>query len=285
LLNRILLQTNSETDVSTPVASSRQPDPAEEAQTELDEARNEIERLQSEIASLKKQASDPVPAAAKAAPPAEAKPNESETEESTNDGESAGERAARAQLGVLAGMMYQPLFAELGLPAETEEAARALIADSMLKLQGQTAAAIRSGSTTANELRAQNDAQEAALREQLSEVLNANELSAWDDYADSADQTLYEGLLDGQLTMLAPGLTEETRAMARVVLAEDLSASLDAFHETDSPYTLANFNAAQLEGLTEGLGRMPEDMEQEQYDLLAGFVDQVARTFETMGGE
>jgi hypothetical protein len=43
-----------------------------------------------------------------------------------------------------------------------------------------------------------------------------------------------------------------------------------------------SFNDAQLEGLNQGIGKMPDTVSEEQYTHLTGFIDQVAAVFQQM---
>ena len=191
-------------------------------------------------------------------------------------------RAQRAQMRVLVGMQYNSLLKDLALPDETANAVNDLLIDAQVEAQQATMQDMMSGTSTAKEAKAKQDAIEARLRERLSKVLTTEELAQWDAYQGIADTVLYEALLDGQLTMLAPGLSEETRATARVVLAEELAAELDRFYETDKQYTLDSFNQAQLEGLNNGMARVPDTVSEEQYAHLTSFIDLVAAAFQQM---
>ncbi len=194
-------------------------------------------------------------------------------------------RAARAQMGVMVGMTYNPLLDRLALPAETRDAVNNILIDAFQEAQQATVQDMMSGSTTAKEAKAKQDAIDAKVREQLTDVLNEEQLAEWDTYQDFADEVLYESLLDGQLAMLAPNLSGEARETAKIVLAEELAAELDRFYETDTVYTLDSFNQAQLAGLNNGMAKMPDTIDDEQYTHLTGFINQVEVAFQQMAGQ
>lgn len=214
-------------------------------------------------------------------PDAQPDPEESAEESDEVQGDSM-RRAARAQMGVMVGMTYNPLLDRLALPAETRESVNDILIDAFQEAQQATVQDMMSGSTTAKEAKAKQDAIDANVREQLTDVLNEEQLAEWDTYQDFADEVLYESLLDGQLAMLAPNLSDEARETAKIVLAEELAAELDRFYETDAVYTLDTFNQAQLAGLNNGMAKMPDTIDNEQYNHLTGFINQVEAAFQQM---
>lgn len=211
-------------------------------------------------------------------------PEETAENDTPDQGDSM-RRAARAQMGVMVGMTYNPLLDRLALPAETRESVNDILIDAFQEAQQATVQDMMSGSTTAKEAKAKQDAIDAKIREQLTDVLNEEQMAEWDTYQDFADEVLYESLLDGQLAMLAPNLSDEARETAKIVLAEELAAELDRFYETDAVYTLDTFNQAQLAGLNNGMAKMPDTVDEEQYTHLTGFIDQVESAFQQMAGQ
>jgi hypothetical protein len=84
--------------------------------------------------------------------------------------------------------------------------------------------------------------------------------------------------------MLAPDLAVENRATAKSVLAEELAITLGQFENSDTLFTLANFNNAQMTALRQGLDRMATALVEAQYWHLEGFVNRVADAFAAMSG-
>ncbi len=207
---------------------------------------------------------------------------EAESEAPTGDGNARRARVVKAQMGMLANMAYGQLFDELSLPKDVEDEVRGLIAEALGEQNIAAAEAMESGDKTAKEMQQLEDEAEARLRNALSQVLNAEELAAWDEYEEYADQYLFENLLEGQLTMLASGLTPESRQTVGTVFAEELVVYLDEFGHSDEPYTLDNFNAAQLRALQHGLERLVGVLDEEQYGAAEGFVQQCEAMFEAV---
>jgi len=248
-------------------------------QASVDEALGEAEKPEQQLAMVEQSSAAPSVADESAD---EVTPAEPETNEAEQPDNNAMRRAQRAQFGVMVGMQYNSLLEDLALPEETLNAVNDILIDAYIEAQQATVQDMMSGTSTAKEAKAKQDAIDAQVRERLSGVLNEDEMAQWDTYQDFADEVLYEALLDGQLAMLAPGLTEETRQTAKIVLAEELAAGLDRFFETDAAYTLDNFNDAQLEGLNQGMANMPDTISEEQYGHLTSFMNQVATAFEQM---
>ncbi|MCC6487599.1 MAG: hypothetical protein IT364_08860 [Candidatus Hydrogenedentes bacterium] len=246
--------------------------PTDDAETETAEPEEQLAMVQPAA---------PAEEAATAPPQQEAAPAAPATETQPNQGNSI-QRAQRAQMGVLVGMQYKGFLDNLALPEDTMTGVKDLLIDSTIEGQQAMVEAMMSGTSKAKDAKAKQDAIEAQLREKLGAVLNQEEMAQWDAYQEVADVALYEALLDGQLTMLAPGLSEETRAAARTILAEDLATELDTFFESDTIYTMDSFNQAQLAGLNNGMERMPDTISEEQYGHLSGFIDTVAATFQQM---
>ena len=192
------------------------------------------------------------------------------------------QRIVDAQMTLMMNIAYGPLFDELGLDAGQRERALELIVGAKRGVQQAAEAALRAKDTTAAEMKAREDAAEASLREDLEGLLSPAELAAWDEYQDYADQIMYAQLLDGQLTMLSPGLSPEGREVVKEVFAEELAVHLEAFGESDAIYTLDAFNQAQLDALLAGLDRLAGTLAADQFGHAQGFVKQVQAVFAAM---
>jgi len=288
----------------------------EHLQAALEVRERQVEELadvaETETASLDQAAqrdehdgSEPVAetAPSEAAPPAtDANVDESSTETEPANGEVPGtadaetgedadaggtqqarqEKVANAQLDMLMGMAYARLFAELNLPADVENQVRDLLVKRASEARGAVLAAMAEGETPAKKVTEQDDEAKKRLREALGRILNAEELAAWESYEEYADHYLYQNLLDGQLSMLAPGLSADNRQVTKDVFAEELVLHLDAFGESDTVYTLDNFNAAQSAALHQGLARLTDVLDAEQYAHAEAFVQQCDAMFGAM---
>ncbi|GMW01569.1 MAG: hypothetical protein AMXMBFR84_27060 [Candidatus Hydrogenedentota bacterium] len=197
----------------------------------------------------------------------------------------AMERAQRAQVDVLLGMLYDDLIAQWALPEDAEARLRGYLADASLEAQRTMLRDMGEGKLTAKEAHARQEEIEGRLREQLAKELNRDALAQWDAYDETSDEAMYRIVLDGQLTMMAQGLVEENRWAVRDVFAEELATHLDTFNQSDAPYTRDNFNQAQLNALNAGLVRLSEQLEPDQYAQAERYVQQAANMFQQMAGQ
>jgi hypothetical protein len=185
-------------------------------------------------------------------------------------------------MGMIVDMAYAPLFEELALPADVQANVRELLAKHLAERQTAVLKAMESKDRKARDVKAEDDLAVERLREDLARVLDAGEMAQWDAYREYEDQYLYEALVDGQLSMLAPGLTAENREIAKIVIAQEVAIHIDAFENSDEIYTLDNFNQAQSQALRQSLERLAQELDGEQYGHVEGFVRQAEAMFEAM---
>jgi len=217
-------------------------------------------------------------------------PGDEEAEEEPDDEDAAREeknktrqeKMMRVQMGAIMDMAYATLYGELNLPQDVKDAVRELILDAATEQQTAVIEAMRSKEAIANDVTQKEDEAKARLREKLSQVLNAEELAAWEEYEVYADHYLYENLLEGQLTMLASGLTAENRGMTKKVMAEELVVHLEEFGNSDQLYTVNNFNNAQRMALRQGLARLVDVLDEDQYAQVEGFVGRAEAGFDAV---
>jgi hypothetical protein len=194
------------------------------------------------------------------------------------------DRVATAQLNMMAEMTYQSLFDELQLTPEVRASLKDAIAAHMLAMQRETGAAMSAKNETAKAFYARIEAMKGAMRDELAQFLSPEELTAWDEYEPVADQMLYERLVDGQMNMLAPGLTNENRVLASQVMAEELVREFDALGQSDEIYSMDSHNGAQARALNASLVRLAEELDEAQFGQVQGFVNQAIAMFDAMKG-
>lgn len=241
--------------------------------------------IQAALEELKAQQPAESPAESiEAAPPMEVAEaaGEPDIPDPASDGPSQQERVVNAQLGMVADMTYQELYNELGLNPEQRGLMRAAITDYMGELQKLTQGAFRSKDQKARDVYARMEALKADLRGRVGEQLTAEGMVAWDGYEPVADQIMYERVVDGQLNMLASGLSNENRVLASQVVAEELVRAFDVYNQSDELYTLTNFNNAQAIALNTSLERLSGSLEADQLGLVEGFVNQALTMFEAL---
>lgn len=265
------------------------------AMEEVAKVRAEKSALEAEIAALKSAqaavvpAPDPAPVVAQVpaspeppapveAPSAPSAPPAAETPDDSD----RGERIANAQLGMMAEMMYKGLFDDLKLDPEMRTALKDIIAVHMQTMQQETMTAMGAKNETAKAFHARLEAMKDDLRGELAQSLTPEQLSAWDEYEPVADQALYERMVDGQLNMLAPGLSNENRVLASQVMSEELVRELDTFSQSDEIYSMDNHNGAQSRALNASLDRLSKELDEEQYGHVQSFVNQAIAMFDAM---
>jgi hypothetical protein len=266
------------------------------AASELEKVRAEKAALEAEIAALK--AAQAVAIAAAPAPEVEVA-SESEAitaleveempvapapEEAPPEETAGGNPVANAQVVMMAEMMFQGLFDELQLDPETRAVVKEAIAAYMQTMQQETLAAMQAKNETSKDFHARLEIMKSGLREELSQTLTADQVDAWDAYEPVADQALYERMVEGQLNMLSPGLSNENRVLASQVMAEELARELEAFEQSEEIYSMDTRNNAQARALEASLERLAEDLDEEQYGHVQGFVEQATAMFEAMKG-
>ena len=194
------------------------------------------------------------------------------------------ERIISAQLGIMMDMAYSPFYEQLGLADESKSAMRDVLVQAAHREQQNARDSMRSMDRKASEIKAFNDETDAWLRQELAQVLSPEKMKEWEEYEPYAEQILFESLLDGQLTMLTPGLSDEARQTTKEQFAKGLKVALDDFHESDEMYTLNNFNDAQLAGLKLGLDELSAELDDGQLNHAGSFITQVEAVFDAMDG-
>ncbi len=138
-----------------------------------------------------------------------------------------GKKMAAYAARMAVDMQYGAFFQEAGLSPEVEQEVREILerhlADSI------TAAAAAQGSgDKAEALKKIEENAKANLQTALREVLNRDELAAWEAYEETKEERMLAQSYTMQLTMFAPGLSEENREIAQEVLVEEtLAAGLE----------------------------------------------------------
>jgi len=257
------------------------------AQKALEDARADLAALQREHAALlgnQENAQEQL-ALAEADKHAEetAAPEQPDEDAAETEEEDLGKRVLRGQMSAMTDLAYGALFEDLALPDETRQVVSEWMIDAATQTRAAVVNAFQNGNTPAKDVKAAEDKALDQLRENLKTVLTAEELEAWEAYEQDKDLHLYWNILEGQLSMLAPGLTQENRGVAKQVLAEELVAHIDALENSDEVYSLGNFNRAQSEAMQVSLERLAGTLDQEQYAQVEGFVVTADEALAAMG--
>ena len=252
---------------------------------QVEKAQAEIDALKEGIAEARKARASAEEAAAQASPEADSAEDSGEDSgaEEESSQESQGKRMMRAQMSALMDMAYGGFFEEAALSPETEEAVRALLVDYAVDSQSLQIKAFREGNRPAKEVHAEEEAVTDALRAKLKPLLTAEEMDLWNDYEADSDRHLFETVLDGQLSMLASGLSAENKQVVKEVMAEELAFSIDEYQQSSEILSMGSFNRAQSRALQASMERLAEVLDEEQLGYAQGFVDRAEEMFETMG--
>jgi hypothetical protein len=212
-------------------------------------------------------------------------PVESAVEDEEND-HSPDKRqgVARAQMAIVADMMYGAYYDENGLSPDVRSKVRKLTADSLSEIQRLEMEAFKDGDKTAAEVKREHDGLENQMIADLRNILDEEQMEAWEIYHEESAQFLYENLIDGHLRMLAPGLSDANHDAATVVFAEKIGAALKDFESSSEIYSLSNYNRAQSRGLNEALIELSELFQEDQYTHAERFVVQSEELFKAMEG-
>jgi len=138
---------------------------------------------------------------------------------SGEDGKKLADYAARMSMD----MAFGDFFDELNLPADTESQVRDILAAHMSEQISKGMEAMQDGFDKEKLEQMEQDA-EARLREELSRVLNREEMAVYDEYADTMDERMLAQNYDMQLNLYAPGMTQENRTLVRDVLVDEMLA-------------------------------------------------------------
>lgn len=167
----------------------------------------------------------------------------------------SGQKMADFSAGMAVDMAYKDLFANWNLPEDVEEQARQIIKDHMSEQIKASMEVFGSGFDKEKIDKLEEDGKNQ-LRQQLSGVLNAQELAQWEEYESTIEDHMLKQQFDMQLGMFAPGLTPENRAIVRDVLAEESLAGKDSAEGIDD--IQASFET-QSEALDRAYERLSQD--------------------------
>ena len=194
-----------------------------------------------------------------------------------------GDSIAEAGAQMNVNMMYSGLFDELGLDAETEAAVRDILMQHMTRATKESLG-ILSGDTKPQDLKALSKEWDKELHANLAKVLTADEMAVYDAYQEELPVRMLEQQYDMQLSMFAPGLSEETHDLVKEVLVEemvDLQPEIDGVPDADALQHLSETMDLAFE---RALERLDPSLSDEDYTAVQGFMDQ-QRQFMSMAGD
>jgi len=210
----------------------------------------------------------------------ESKPSGEKSDEDPDDNKY--QNVARVQMAMVVDMMYGAFYDESGLAPDVRQKVRNMSTDSLTEIKRLGEIAFKSGDKTAAEVKEEHEAVEEKMISGLRDVLDEEQMAAWEIYHEQSDQILYENVIDGHLRMLAPGLSDENHDVTALLFAEKIGAALKEFESSSEIYSMSNYNKAQSRGLNEALTELTELLPEDQYPHAERFVVQSEEVFNAM---
>ena len=136
-----------------------------------------------------------------------------------------GEQMATMGANMAVSMYYGELFEMLDMPAEAEERVRAILGDHLARQIMAGAEMLREQSSP-EDSQARQAEMEAALRADLSEVLNETGMGIFDEYQAGFQERGVRQSLNMQIGMFAPNLSPDSRDVVVDVIAEEMLAGV-----------------------------------------------------------
>lgn len=168
-------------------------------------------------------------------------------------------------------MMYGDYFSQAQLSPEKEQRAKEILAAYQKEMMRLGLDAMQ-GKLDPEAAKAKTDELSKALRADMSATLSPSEMPAWDQYEANKTTNMVSKGIDMQLGMMAPGLTPESREMAKQVITEELLATGNDF---SSPAGQMNSQDAQLQAIQRARERLSTSLEPDQVSQLDGFIQQM----------
>lgn len=185
------------------------------------------------------------------------------------DSEEAIESNSRMQVTA----QYAQFLADLNLPADVEEHVRAVLAKS---IAGEIRLAVKGMQGADKETIPADQSPEGlknTLRAELSKVLTADEMAAWEDYEANKPYYMMEQSYNMQLGMSAPTMSEETRRTVSQVMAEEMILAFDDKPKTERP-DVESLVAVQADAMSRALEQLSPVLSDDEYRQVERFMEQ-----------
>ncbi|MCL4691671.1 MAG: hypothetical protein KJ060_04075 [Candidatus Hydrogenedentes bacterium] len=185
------------------------------------------------------------------------------------DSDEAIESNARMQVTA----QYAQFLADLNLPADVDEHVRAILAESIageLRLAVKAMQGVDKATIPADQ---SPEGLKITLRAELSKVLTADEMAAWEDYEANKPYYMMEQSYNMQLGMSAPTISEETRGTVSQVMAEEMILAFDDKPKTER-FDVESLVAAQADAMGRALERLSPVLSDDEYRQVERFMEQ-----------
>lgn len=179
-------------------------------------------------------------------------------------------------------MMYGEFLRSDALSPEKREALRELL-NAHAKAQMRDGLDALTGKADWEEVQAYQQEAQAQRDAEIAALLSPTELEAWEDYQAELPRRMMSQNMDMQLSMFAPGLDADARALARDVIVEEVLMAEEADPSTTPAGAVQGMSQAMANArdrLTGALGE--EDLQ--QLDLFMQQMEQFAQIGQGMMG-
>ncbi|MFP4501239.1 MAG: hypothetical protein ACLFTT_09605 [Candidatus Hydrogenedentota bacterium] len=183
------------------------------------------------------------------------------------------DRAIEAGSKMQVNMFYRDLFHALGLEPARKAEVRTILADYM-SAQARAGEAVYGGTGDMDSYSARMQGAEEAMRDQLAQVLTAEELAYFEQYeAEMPARQMAMGM-EMQIDMMAPDLTQENRQLVVDLMVEEMTAP-EASQPDNGAVPMPEAALAQQSAAYERiLAQAAQYMEPDQFAIVEEFVHQ-----------
>ena len=193
-----------------------------------------------------------------------------------------GKEVSNISANMMVDMEYGDLLYDLQLPPAREQQAREIIARNMGD-QISTGMGVFQTKASNQQLSDLKTTADQKLRRELSQVLNPNQLSAFDSYQRELPEHILGKSIEMQLSMFSGNLTPHNRKIAREVLVQELMGSGFGADGMGIPSTtdLSSLFQQQQIGLQRARARLATVFTIEQLGQYDRFANQLSRMLQS----
>jgi len=191
-----------------------------------------------------------------------------------------GKEMAKYSADMAVNMQFAQLFTDLHLPAEVEQQVREIISRNLAEQISAGMEAMQQ-KLPPDRLKQMPAAADAKLRDELSRVLNQQEMAEWDEYKATLPERMLNQSLDVQLNMFAAELTPENHEKIRQTLIEELLPT-GAAQQATSGLPDRDILQAQRDAISRARDRLAPELDEQQLGILDRFVSQQAQMMDVV---
>ncbi len=195
-----------------------------------------------------------------------------------------GEKMQEMGIKMTLNMQYGPLFSQLNLSPEREEAVREILHASLMKQMKMGMSAMDHSSDRTEAFENIADA-EQEKEDQLRAALTPEEWAAFEEYEKVLPERMLKQSYEMQLRMGGTQLSDTSLALVRDVLTEEMLALEDSPGDTSAVMPQTDMETSlqqQTQAFENALQRLEPTLQPEEYTAVERFVQQQKDTFSAM---